>query len=462
MQYKILMVDDDLKNIKATKTFFEINGLQVDAVSEPDAVFECLKQEEYALILMDYNMPEKMGHELCAKIKEIYPKQQMAMYSCDLSREALKTSYSAGAIDFIEKSSDPDEILKTVFKYCRRYDEVARTVRPSADKSRNAQLLSSLGMVGRSEAMAEVAYQIRKLAAAGDVSVLVYGETGTGKELVAKALHRLSPRSKGPFVAINCAAIQKDLMESILFGHRKGAFTGAISDQEGKFSLAHGGTLFLDEIGDLSFDLQAKLLRVLQEREVEPLGSNRPKKIDVRLICATHKNLDSQVQKGEFREDLMYRIHVTQVMLPSLRDRVEDIEPLISHFTEKMNERYGFQRRFQHRTLEILKQYSWPGNIRELEGVVERHLIHCSENLVRPDDLDLDLYTPQVSESNVTLEQFEVETSKVKMAYILKVVSESPSKAQAARQLGVSPSHLQYLLNQSKASKSYDGLEKSV
>lgn len=454
MRYKILMVDDDLKNIKATKGFLEVNGLEVTAVQLVEEALALIKKEEYALVLLDFQMPTK-GDSVSKMIREINPLQQVSMYSCDQTREALKQSYQAGVVDFIEKSEPPQEILNKVRTYCNRYDELLRTVRPTKDRNENRKILESVGMVGQSSLMAEASLKIKKLAEAGNVSVLIHGESGTGKELAARALHNLSARAKGPFVAINCAAIPKDLIESTLFGHKKGSFTGAVQDQDGKFALAHGGTIFLDEIGDLPLDLQAKLLRVLQERVVEPLGSRISKKIDVRVICASHKKIEDQVKSGLFREDLMYRIKVAEVELPALRDRIEDVEILVAYFTNVFNQKHGFSRHFQSRTLDVLKKYAWPGNVRELGAVVEKHLIQSSGPVVKPEDLDLKLYEEPANgvHSKITLADLDDQYNRTKIAHILQTIEESGSKVEAARRLGVKPNHLQYLINGSKAAK---------
>lgn len=463
MRYKILMVDDDLKNIKATKGFFEVNGLEVTAVQTPEEALSLISKEEFALVLLDFQMPTK-GDSLARMIKEINPLQQVSMYSCDPSRDALKQSYQAGAIDFIEKTEQPEEILNKVRTYCNRYDEILRTVRPSKDKNEIRKIIETVGMVGQSSIMAEVATKIIKLASAGSVSVLIHGESGTGKELAAHALHDLSPLSKGPFIAVNCAAIPKDLLESTLFGHKKGSFTGAVQDQDGKFALAHGGTIFLDEIGDLSLDLQAKLLRVLQERIIEPIGSRVPRKIDVRVVCASHKNIDDQVKNGLFREDLMYRIKVADIELPPLRERTEDVEILVGHFTNLFNQKYGFNRHFQQRTLDVLKKYSWPGNIRELSAVVEKHLIQSSGPIVKPDDLDLKLYEKQNTgpSGQITLADLDDQYHRTKISHIQQTIEEAGSKVEAARRLGIKPTHLQYILNESKSAKNTESKRETV
>lgn len=455
MPYKILMVDDDLKNIKATKGYLEINGYDVSAVQTPDEALMLVKKEEFALVLLDFQMPQSSGDFVAKLIREINPVQQVAMYSADYSRDALKLSYQAGAVEFIEKSSEPQDLLSKVRMYCNRYDELLKTIRPTTNKSENRRHLAAVKMEGQSQVMAEVAIRTKKIAEARDVSVLIHGESGTGKELVARALHDLSPRAKGPFVAINCAAIAKELLESTLFGHKRGSFTGAIADQDGKFVQADKGTIFLDEIGDLSLDLQAKLLRVLQERTVEPIGARLSRKIDVRIVCASHKKIDDLVRKGLFREDLMYRIKVAEIEIPPLRERVEDIEPLVAFFSEIYNKRYQTNCYFQSRTVDILKKYPWPGNVRELAAVVEKHLVQAEGPLVRPEDLDLALYSDQdsLSPGSIKLSEWEEQKSKDKMSYILETIEASGSKNEAARRLGVTPQNLQYLLNQSKAAK---------
>lgn len=456
MRYKILMIDDDLKNIKATKGFLELNGFEVSAVQTSEDALVLARKDEFALILLDFKMPNITGDSVLRMIQEINPHQQVAMYSCDYSRDSLKQSYHSGAIDFIEKSAEPLEILSKVRIYCNRYDELLKTIRPNRNKSENRRMLASIGMQGQSSIMAEVALNLGKIAAARDISVLIHGESGTGKELAARAVHDLSPRSKGPFVPINCAAIPKELLESTLFGHKKGSFTGAFADQDGKFVVAHGGTLFLDEIGDLSLDLQSKLLRVLQERVVEALGSRISRKIDVRIVCASHKRIEELVGKGLFREDLMYRIKVAEIDLPPLRERTEDIEILVAYFTSIFNQKYGFDRHFQQRTLDVLRKYSWPGNIRELASVVESHLIRASGPIVRSEDLDLKLFEMECLSSGLTLAAIEDQHNQAKISFILKTIEDSGSKTEAAKRLGIKPTHLQYLINQSKAARRMD------
>lgn len=449
MQHRLLIVDDDLKNIKAVRGYLQRFGYEVAVCQNVSEAIEILNKDEYALVLLDYHMPETMGDVAASVIREKFPNQQVAMFSCDLSRDAVKQSLRAGAIDFIEKSSSPEEILSRVKLYCERYETILRTIRKtgSRNKSENQKLIESIGLVGQSSPMAELSLKVHKLAAVADVSVLVRGESGTGKERIAKALHDLSSRRMKPFIAINCAAIPKELLESELFGHKKGSFTGAVNDREGKFVAANGGTIFLDEIGDMPLELQAKLLRVLQERIVEPVGSTISKRIDVRVVSATHKNLDSLVAKGTFRADLMYRLNAVEVAIPALRERLDDLEPLVEHFTEVFNKKYGNNKYFQRRTLEILRKYSWPGNVRELDNIVEKHLVEC-DDVVSPEDIDLLLYNgTNAIPTETKLEQFEELQHKAKIEFIQKTIEQVGTKAEAARRLGIKPSLLHYILN---------------
>lgn len=450
--YKILIVDDDVKNLKATQSFLKSNGFDVETTMSAEEAIELVKCDEYALTLLDYQMPQMMGDTLASLILRENPNQQIAMYSCDLSRDAVKNSMKAGAVDFIEKTLPPAELVNLVKSYCNRYEHVFRTIRPVKSKSESRSLIESIGMVGQSEVLAETAQVILKVAPSSDTSVLIRGESGTGKELVARAIHNLSSRSSGQFVAINCGAIPRDLLESELFGHMKGAFTGAISDKTGKITLANKGTLFLDEIGDMPMELQVKLLRVLQEREITPVGGKIPQKVNIRIVSATHRNIEELVAKGLFREDLMYRIKVVDVEVPPLRSRPDDIEPLVAHFTERFNKKNASKKYFQRRTLDVLKRYSWPGNVRELEAVVEKHLVVSNESMIRPDDLDLRLYESSPSAiRGLTFAQFRNLKRDDELNFLENTIQEAGgNKAEAARRLQITANHLQHLLKQAE------------
>lgn len=446
--YKLLIVDDDVKNLKATQSFLSANGYSVTTSTSPSEALTLIKENEFAVALLDYQMPEMMGDILATEARKTNPHQQIAMYSCDISREAIKNSMRAGAVDFVDKSMAPQELLTTVASFCNRYEEAFRTIRPENSKSENKKLIESVGMIGQSQAMAETAIQIQKFAAASDTSVLIRGESGTGKELVAKAIHKLSSRAKGNFVAINCAAIPRELLESELFGHRKGSFTGAVADKIGKFEYANNGTIFLDEIGDMPMELQVKLLRVLQEREIVPVGARIPQKVNVRIVCATHRNLETLIASGAFREDLFYRIKVVQVEIPTLRSRVDDIEPLVAHFTERYNKKSGTNKFFQRRTLDVFKRYSWPGNVRELEAMVEQHLVVSDEPMIGPSDLDLKLYANQASAAlGLTFAKFRDMKHGEEKQFLQTAIQEAGgNKTEAARRLDITPNHLRHLL----------------
>lgn len=454
--YKILMVDDDAKNLDATELFLKSCGYDVVTTISPSEALELVKEEEFALALLDFQMPEMNGDALATMIRQVSPHQQIAMYSCDLSRDAIKNSMRAGAVDFIDKSMPPQDFKALIESYCNRYEALYRTIRPSKDKSENRETIESIGMIGQSQALAIVAMTIHKVAAAADTSVLIRGESGTGKELVARAIHRLSARSGGQFVAINCGAIPRDLLESELFGHLKGSFTGAAHDKMGKFELANNGTLFLDEIGDMPPELQVKILRVLQEREIIPVGGKFPKKVNVRIVTATHCNLEDMVGKGLFREDLMYRIRVVEVEVPALRTRIEDIEPLVSHFTDRYNKKNESKKYFQRRTLAVLKQYSWPGNVRQLEAMVEKHLVVSDESMIRPEDLDLKFFEAiPVAGHGLTLDQYRNLVRDQELSFLETAIEEScGNKAEAARRLQIKPSHLNHLMNGARETKS--------
>lgn len=445
--FKILLVDDDRDALHATSGFLASQGLLVFTALDLGAALDILKTHECALILLDYQMPEMLGHDVATAIKQKYPLQQIAVYSGDMSREAVKMSFRAGAVDFIEKLSSPDELLLTIQKYCRRYEEVLRTVRTDRSSDEDFKTVKSVGMVGRSKKMVAASEKILKYAAHKDATVHITGESGTGKELAARALHNLSSRAQHPFVVINCGAIPADLIESELFGHQKGSFTGAINDKVGKFVQAHRGTIFLDEIGDLPLTSQTKLLRVLAEREVLPVGAKTSLRIDTRIVTATHKNIQSLKEQGLFREDLLFRIKVLEVDLPPLRERENDIDLLVAYFCDKFNLQYGFEKHFQQKTLRILKGYSWPGNIRELASQVEKHLIEGNGPIVRVEDLDLKLYETVPEDSTcMKLADFEKRQKRIKMDFVRSTIKDSCSKLLAAKSLGISPTQLQYLL----------------
>lgn len=448
MAYKLLLVDDDKENLAVNQALLSASGYQVTtALSGTEAVDKVTRaKKEFALILMDYHMPGMSGAEAVSKIRELRPHQQILAFSLDDTREVMRETFKAGVVDFLDKNSENETLLSAIASYCAKYEQLYRKIETEElETSDKEKFIGETGMVGRSDATYELCRQIRKIAPT-QATTLIQGESGSGKELVAEALHKFSDRAKGPFIAINIAAEPATLLDSTLFGHRKGAFTGAIDDQLGKFRMANKGTIFLDEIGDMSLDLQVKLLRVLQEREVSPVGGNRPIPIDVRIIAATHKDLRKMVSEGTFREDLYYRLSSVIISTTPLRDRPDDIEPLVAHFTKDICKENGFSRFFHRRCLEVFCKHSWKGNVRELRSVIERHLVRSDSDSIRLEDLDASLYEEHRPNMPVTMKDIDLHVEAVKKNLVAEVLKVG-TPAEAARRLGISQNHLSYFMD---------------
>jgi len=370
----LLIVDDELGARQSLEVILEDDYRVLSAVNGQEAL-DVFQRETINLVLLDVNMPDMDGLEVLQKMKELDEDIDVIMVSAlNLARKAAD-AIKSGAYDYITKPYEPEDILSTVNRVIskQRLHRELDLLRREVEETRGFdQIVSQDGM------MIEI-FQLIKKVAYTSTNVLITGESGTGKELIARSIHRQGNRKNGPFVAINCAAIPSELMESEMFGHEKGAFTGAHTRTIGKFEHANGGTLFLDEISALRSDLQAKLLRVLQEREIERIGSNKPIRVDIRVIAATNTNLEDAVARGKFRQDLYFRLNVVPVSIPPLRDRKEDIPLLANHFLNKFNT--AFNKRipgFTERALEVLSRYHWPGNIRELENLIERIVVLCT------------------------------------------------------------------------------------
>lgn len=391
MAFKILVVDDEQMALETTKLLLEPEAdLDVYATDNPDDAYRRIRAEPngYAVVLLDLKMPGKDGTVLAKQMLAVNPRLQIVMNSGDRSREALKQSYAAGVADFIEKDSDPNEFRTRIRQLCKKFEETAQTFQPADTADEFEKSIQSIGMVGRSQAMADVAKLVRQ-AAPTDCGVLIHGESGTGKELIARALHKHSSRRLKPFVAINVGAIPENLLESDLFGHERGAFTGADRAKIGKLKLADGGTVFLDEIGDMKPDLQVKLLRFLQEGEIQPVGSLKTEKINVRIVAASHVDLEKAVEQGRFRQDLFYRLNVLKISVPPLRARPEDIRPLIAHFQRAFQ---GENKTLLMKTVRYMERYPWPGNIRELENEMERLMTVIPSSRIEPEHLSSKLF----------------------------------------------------------------------
>ncbi len=381
---RVLVVDDE-ENIRLVlKTLLRKHGYEPSVAASAEEALELVDDVEPDFIIADVRMPGMTGIEMVAELtrrKSSAVTIVMSAYgSVELALEAMK----AGAYDYISKPFKQDEVLLAL----RKAEERESLKQENARLRKRVREQSSFGtMIGSSPAMQDVFRTIEKVAGY-TTTVLVQGESGTGKELVARALHDRSTRAKQPFVAINCGAIPGNLLESELFGHKRGAFTDAHADKKGLFESADGGTLFLDELGELPLALQVKLLRVLQESSVRPLGGTKDIKVDVRVVAATVRVLSDEVESGNFREDLYYRLNVLQVDVPPLRERKEDIPLLIEHFLERNNERLGTKiRGIADKTRKLLLAHHWPGNVRELENIIERAAVLAETDVLQVEDL---------------------------------------------------------------------------
>ena len=383
MSAKILIVDDEANTLASLSRAFRLAGHEAVVCDNAARALELAQAQPFDLILSDVVMPKRDGLALLEDLKNAEVAAPVVMMSGQAHIEMAVRATRLGALDFLEKPLSTEKLLVTL-------DNAMKLTRLEAE---NRDLRTRVGkhtMVWSGETMRRVMAQIERVAAS-ETRVCIYGETGTGKELVARTLHEKSQRANGPFITLNCAAVPAELIESELFGHEKGSFTGAAQRHNGKFEQAHRGTLFLDEIGDMPIAMQAKLLRVLEEGEVERIGSDKPTKVDVRVVVATHRNLEQLVESSGFRRDLYHRVVVFPLTLPPLRDRAEDLPALVEHFARQVSSQNGWKPvPFSAAAIEALKGYSWPGNIRELRNVVERLLLLAGAQ-VDADDVRLAL-----------------------------------------------------------------------
>jgi two-component system, NtrC family, response regulator len=377
---RILIIDDDTSLRRVLEYTLQEEGYEVLTAADGEQGLLLFDEKTPDLVITDLKMPGITGFQVLESIKARSPRIPVmvltAFGAVDTAVEAMKL----GAYDYVTKPFNRDELRLDVRKALEMQGLSEENRRLREELSERTEFRNIIGM---SRAMEQVFAVVRKVADT-EATVLITGESGTGKELVAKAIHTLSTRRSGPFIAINCAAIPRDLLETELFGHVKGAFTGAVRDKTGKFELAAGGTLFLDEVGELPLELQPKLLRALQEKEIEPVGGTSSRKLDVRVVAATNADFDEELANGRFREDLYYRLSVIPVHLPPLRERIDDIPLLVRYFAV----RFGASAvTFSPTLMTALQAYSWPGNVRELENTVERLLIMRNSDLVGPEEL---------------------------------------------------------------------------
>jgi two-component system nitrogen regulation response regulator NtrX len=364
----LLLVDDDPNTLASLSRAFRMAGHEVTVCDNATRAVELLRSEPFDLIFSDVVMPSKTGLDLLEEMKTVGLKTPIIMISGQANIEMAVRATKLGALDFLEKPLSTDKLLLTI-------DNALRLTRLESENRELRQRLGKHELVGSGPAMKRLLSEIDRVAAS-ESRVCILGETGTGKELVARAIHEKSPRRENPFVTVNCAAVPAELIESALFGHEKGSFTGAAAKHLGKFEQADGGTLFLDEIGDMPVAMQAKLLRVLEEGEVERVGGDKPIRVNVRVLVATHRSLENLVKENGFRQDLFHRIFVFPLRLPALRERQEDLPTLVTHFARQVAAQNSWKEKpFDGDALQALQRYNWPGNIRELRNVVERLIL---------------------------------------------------------------------------------------
>ncbi|XQE67960.1 sigma-54-dependent transcriptional regulator [Pseudomonas sp. P3C3] len=398
----ILIVEDETIIRSALRRLLERNQYQVSEAGSVQEAQERYSIPTFDLVVSDLRLPGAPGTELI-KLAEGTPVLIMTSYA---SLRSAVDSMKMGAVDYIAKPFDHDEMLQAVARILRDHQEAKRNP-PSEAPSKSAGKGSAaaegeIGIIGSCTAMQDLYGKIRKVAPT-DSNVLIQGESGTGKELVARALHNLSKRAKAPLISVNCAAIPETLIESELFGHEKGAFTGASAGRAGLVEAADGGTLFLDEIGELPLEAQARLLRVLQEGEIRRVGSVQSQKVDVRLIAATHRDLKTLAKTGQFREDLYYRLHVIALKLPPLRERGADVVEIAQSFLTRQSERMGRDNlRFAQDAEQAIRHYPWPGNVRELENAIERSVILCEGSDISAELLGIDIELDDLEDGDFT------------------------------------------------------------
>jgi DNA-binding NtrC family response regulator len=385
MKGRLLIVDDERGIVIALKGLFTKDGYEVETAESGEVALEKVKAGLFHVIITDYSMKGMSGLDLLRAARELDPQCAVLMMTAYGNERLAFDVANAGAVEYLRKPFDNEELrfkvgkIRETQRLRRDYNELLEKVRLETGVFEN--------MIGRSRAMMRVFETIEKVAPT-DVTVLVRGESGTGKELVARAIHFRSPRARGAFIAVNCAAFSRELVESELFGHEKGAFTGAVARREGKFEAADGGTLFLDEIGDMALETQAKLLRVLQEKQFERIGGNQPLSVDVRIIAATNQDLEAMVAQGKFREDLYYRIKVVEVRIPPVRERREDIPLMVQHFIQDACKRFGKpEKQLAPEAMRECMEHAWKGNARSLKAAIEQAVILSSGAEITGDDL---------------------------------------------------------------------------
>ncbi len=445
---RILVLDDEEMIRDLLQETFQKRGYEVDVAVNGKESLRKLEKASYNLLITDLRLPDISGMEILSEVRKKYPEMGVIMITAYGSIRNAVNAMKEGAFDYIAKPFNLDEmemVVEKFFKYQSLIDENIY-LRSELDKKYSFE-----NIIGKSESMQRV-YETIRMVARSKATVLIQGESGTGKELVARAIHYNSPRKHGPFITTNCAALPEGLVESELFGHEKGAFTGAYRTTKGRFEMADGGTLLLDEISEISLGLQAKLLRVLQEREIERVGSGKSIPIDVRIIATTNKDIEKEIEEKRFREDLYYRLNVVPIKLPSIAERREDIPLLVQHFLKLYSRENGKpEKRISEEAMRMLTERDWPGNVREIENCIERAVVMCPPDVevLEKEHFFLQDYPTSDSQlhsslKNMTLREVE------KHLIIQRLRENKNNRTKAAEELGISVRTLRNKINEYK------------
>jgi len=436
-QTHILIVDDDIEVRDSLRDALSLEGFLCDSAGNGEEAITCLEKSNYDLVITDLNMPIRNGMDLLKYISAYAPQTSTMIITAHGTVETAIEALRKGAIDYILKPVDPEELIYRI----RNINKYRRTL------SENISLKKEIGakynfsnIIGNSPAMKQVFHMVTRVANSTS-NVLITGKSGTGKELIARAIHASSPRKNEPFVPINCGALPETLFESELFGFKKGAFTGASQDKEGVFKSASGGTLFLDEVGEIPVHIQVKLLRAIETKEIKSLGSSNPIRVNVRIVSATNKDLLKEVEEGNFREDLYYRLNIVEIHLPSLRERQEDIPLLVSHFINKYNRELKRKvKGVDNETMKALINHTWKGEVRELENMIERAVLLCDGEYLTIDNLQGANMEDSVSGRHFppALKQAVREFERYHIRKILEQVEFDKSKASEILDIGLS------------------------
>ena len=439
----ILLIDDEESQLESLKSFLSRRNHKVLTASNGQEGIDIIKENLIDLVLTDFRMPEKNGLEVLKETKSINPGIDVVVVTAFGNIDDAVGIMKSGAYDYLTKPIDLDELENLINRISEKRILIDENKQLRNQLQEKFKFDSIISQSGKMEDVLNLAGRV----ANSKATVLVRGESGTGKELIAKAVHFASNRNEKPFVTVNVAALSENLMESELFGHEKGAFTGAIGARIGRFEEADGGTLFIDEIGDVPLNVQVKLLRAIQFGEVQRLGSNETKKVDVRIVAATHRNLENMMEQGDFREDLYYRLNVVTINIPTLRERKEDISLLVEYFMKKYSEINDKQvKSISREAVDKLMKYNYPGNIRELENIIERSVILCRGDVITEDDLPLQLEI-SYEKSLMDPHDFEKNYNDKMRAFESEMIEEALNRSNgnqsaAARELGISERHL--------------------